>query len=185
LRALQERTIERLGSNTPVSIDVRVIAAVKHDLKELSDQQRFRADLYYRLNVVSIALPPLRQRADDIPELFTHFLRGACARYERPEPAWSPADMMRWQLHDWPGNVRELKNVAERFCLGLDDGLLQPADGANSLAARMARVECTLIEEALHNADGNIVRAAELLSMPRKTLYDKITRHGIDTGPFR
>lgn len=185
LRALQERSIERLGSNTPVCVDVRVIAAVKQDLKQLADQQQFRADLYYRLNVVSIELPPLRQRADDIPELFAHFVRGACARYDRPEPVWNPADMMRWQLHDWPGNVRELKNVAERFCLGLDDGLPQPADGADSLAARMARAECAFIEEALRSAGGQIVRAAELLGVPRKTLYDKITRHGIETRAFR
>jgi len=184
LRALQERSIERLGGNSVVAVDVRVIAAVKQDLKQLAVQQQFRADLYYRLNVVSIELPPLRQRMDDIPELFAHFVRCACARYDRPEPAWSPADMMRWQLHDWPGNVRELKNVAERFSLGLDDGLQQPADGADSLAARMARAECAFIEEALRSADGQISRAAELLGVPRKTLYDKIARHRIDSRAF-
>ncbi|MGF6604631.1 two-component system C4-dicarboxylate transport response regulator DctD [Paraburkholderia sp. GAS448] len=185
LRALQERSIERLGGNSVVPVDVRVIAAVKQDLKQLAEQQQFRADLYYRLNVVSIELPPLRQRADDIPELFAHFLRGACARYDRrPEPTWSPADMMRWQLHDWPGNVRELKNVAERFCLGLDDGLQQPADGADSLSARMARAECAFIEEALRSANGQISRAADLLGVPRKTLYDKIARHAIDSRAF-
>ncbi|ALL71448.1 Two component, Sigma-54 Specific, central transcriptional regulator of acidic amino acid uptake (plasmid) [Paraburkholderia caribensis MBA4] len=185
LRALQERCIERLGSNTSVTIDVRVIAAVKQDLKQLSDQGHFRADLYYRLNVVSIELPPLRQRADDIPELFAHFVRAACARYGKPEPAWTSEDMMRWQLHDWPGNVRELKNVAERFTLGLDDGLPQPPAGADSLASRMVRAERGYIEEALRSAGGQVIKAAEQLGLPRKTLYDKITRHGIDPNAFR
>ncbi|MBN3762088.1 sigma-54 dependent transcriptional regulator [Burkholderia sp. Ac-20365] len=185
LRALQERYIERLGSNTSVAVDVRVIAAVKQDLKQLSDQGHFRADLYYRLNVVSIELPALRQRADDIPELFAHFMRAACARYGKPEPAWTSEDMMRWQLHDWPGNVRELKNVAERFSLGLDDGLPQPPAGADSLASRMVRAERTYIEDALRNAGGQVIKAAEQLGLPRKTLYDKITRHGIDPNAFR
>ncbi|RQR63201.1 sigma-54-dependent Fis family transcriptional regulator [Burkholderia sp. Bp9002] len=185
LRVLQERSIERLGSNASISVDVRVIGAVKQDLKQLSDQGRFRSDLYYRLNVVSIDLPPLRQRADDIPELFAHFVRAASVRYDKPEPAWATEDMMRWQLHDWPGNVRELKNVAERFCLGVDDGLPQPPAGADSLASRMARAERACIEEALRHAGGQVIMAAEALGLPRKTLYDKITRHGIDTTTFR
>ncbi|KVQ19996.1 sigma-54-dependent transcriptional regulator [Burkholderia ubonensis] len=185
LRVLQERSIERLGSNASISIDVRVIGAVKQDLKQLSDQGLFRADLYYRLNVVSIDLPPLRQRADDIPELFTHFVHAASIRYDKPEPVWTSEDMMRWQLHDWPGNVRELKNVAERFCLGVDDGLPQPPAGADSLASRMVRAERVCIEEALRNAGGQVIRAAEALGLPRKTLYDKITRHGIDATVYR
>ncbi|MDY7804248.1 sigma-54-dependent transcriptional regulator [Burkholderia stagnalis] len=185
LRVLQERSIERLGSNASISVDVRVIGAVKQDLKQLSDQGRFRSDLYYRLNVVSIDLPPLRQRAEDIPELFAHFVRAASVRYDKPEPAWAPEDMMRWQLHDWPGNVRELKNVAERFCLGVDDGLPQRPAGADSLASRMARAERACIEEALRHAGGQVIMAAEALGLPRKTLYDKIARHGIDTTTFR
>ncbi|OJB06222.1 sigma-54-dependent Fis family transcriptional regulator [Burkholderia ubonensis] len=185
LRVLQERSIERLGSNASISVDVRVIGAVKQDLKQLSDQGLFRADLYYRLNVVSIDLPPLRQRADDIPELFTHFVHAASIRYDKPEPVWTSEDMMRWQLHDWPGNVRELKNVAERFCLGVDDGLPQPPAGADSLASRMVRAERVCIEEALRNAGGQVIRAAEALGLPRKTLYDKITRHGIDATVYR
>jgi two-component system C4-dicarboxylate transport response regulator DctD len=93
--------------------------------------------------------------------------------------------MMRWQLHDWPGNVRELKNVAERFTLGLDDGLPQPPAGADSLASRMVRAERGYIEEALRGAGGQVIRAAEQLGLPRKTLYDKIARHGIDQNAFR
>ncbi|WP_175813683.1 sigma-54-dependent transcriptional regulator [Burkholderia contaminans] len=185
LRALQERSIERLGSNASIPVEVRVIGSVKQDLKQLSDRGLFRADLYYRLDVVSIDLPPLRQRADDVPELFAHFLRAASIRYDKPEPVWTAEDMIRWQLHDWPGNVRELKNVAERFCLGVDDGLSQPPVGAESLASRMARAEGACIEEALRLAGGQVIRAAETLGLPRKTLYDKIARHGIDTTTFR
>ncbi|CAN7594738.1 sigma-54 dependent transcriptional regulator [Trinickia sp. LjRoot230] len=185
LRVLQERCVERLGSNTSISVDVRVVAAVKQDLKQLVDGGAFRADLYYRLNVATLELPPLRERRDDIPELFAHFVRDASARFERTAPVWTPADMARWQAHDWPGNVRELKNVAERFCLGLDDGLIQPASNAGSLEARMARAERACIEEALRAADGQVMRAAELLDLPRKTLYDKIARHGIDVNAFR
>jgi two-component system C4-dicarboxylate transport response regulator DctD len=185
LRVLQERSVERLGSNAAMSVDVRVVAAVKDDLKQLVERQTFRADLYYRLNVATIDLPPLRERRDDIPALFAHFVRDACARYERAEPAWTASDMARWQAYDWPGNVRELKNIAERFSLGLDDGLPQPAHDAGSLEARMARAERACIEEALRSADGQVLRAAELLDVPRKTLYDKIARHGIDVNAFR
>lgn len=185
LRVLQERTVERLGSNTLVPVDVRVIAAVKEDLKPWVERQTFRADLFYRLNVATVDLPPLRERPDDIPELFAYFVREASARHGRAEPAWTQADMARWQMHDWPGNVRELRNVAERCCLGLDDGLQQPAPDASSLEARMARAERACIEEALRTAEGHVQRAAELLALPRKTLYDKIARHGIDVSAFR
>lgn len=185
LRALQERSIERLGSNASVPVNCRVVAAAKVDLKEASDHGQFRADLYYRLNVVSIALPALRQRAEDIPLLMAHFLQQAAVRYERPAPDWSAQDMMRWQHHDWPGNVRELKNVAERFCLGLDDGLVASESSQHSLAGRMMAVERATIEEALRATEGNVARAADLLAVPRKTLYDKLNRHGIEPDRFR
>ncbi len=185
LRALQERSIERLGSNTSVPVDCRVVAAAKMDLKAASDRGEFRVDLYYRLNVVSIALPPLRQRAKDIPLLMAHFLQQAGVRYDRAAPDWSAQDMMRWQHHDWPGNVRELKNVAERFCLGLDDGLVATEASQHSLAGRMMAVERTTIEEALRATEGNVARAADLLAVPRKTLYDKLNRHGIEPDRFR
>lgn len=149
------------------------------------EREAFRADLYYRLNVATIDLPPLQERREDVPGLFAHFVRDASVRYERAEPVWTASDMARWQAYDWPGNVRELKNVAERFSLGLDDGLPQPAPDAGSLEARMARAERACIEEALRNAEGQVMRAAELLDLPRKTLYDKISRHGIDVNAFR
>ncbi|MFV8670439.1 sigma-54-dependent transcriptional regulator [Ralstonia pseudosolanacearum] len=185
LRALQERSIERLGSNASVPVDCRVVAAAKVDLKAAADHGAFRADLYYRLNVVSIALPPLRQRAEDIPLLMAHFLQQAALRYDRAAPDWSAQDMMRWQHHDWPGNVRELKNVAERFCLGLDDGLIASEASQHSLAGRMMAVERATIEEVLRATEGSVARAADLLAVPRKTLYDKLNRHGIEPERFR
>jgi two-component system C4-dicarboxylate transport response regulator DctD len=190
LRVLQERSVERLGSNVSVPVDCRVIAAAKEDLKQLADRQAFRADLYYRLNVMSIALPPLRKRRDDIPLLMAHFISQAAARYGVAARSWNAADMLRWQSHDWPGNVRELKNVADRFCLGVDDGL-SPVAQENSQAApaslndRLAAVERECIEQALQAALGNVALAAELLQIPKKTLYDKLARWAIDVERFR
>jgi two-component system C4-dicarboxylate transport response regulator DctD len=180
LRVLQERQIERLGSNEPVAVDCRVIAATKDDLKQLADQGRFRADLYYRLNVVSLHIPPLRARPGDVPLLMAHFIHEAARRFKVAPPPWRDADMLRWQRHGWPGNVRELQNVAERVCLGVDDGLGggEAEAGAASLAARLESLERSLIRDAMALAEGNVARAAELLQLPRKTLYDKLQRFG-------
>lgn len=194
LRVLQERSVVRLGSNEPVPVDCRVIAASKVDLKAEADAGRFRADLYYRLNVVSIDLPPLRQRREDIPLLMAWFLQAAAKRFGRPAPEWSAADLTRWQAHDWPGNVRELKNVAERICLGLPDGLpgaavssaAEPLSGVvGSLAEKLEQAERGFIEAALKEAQGQVAKAAELLQLPRKTLYDKLARLGIEAEQFR
>jgi two-component system C4-dicarboxylate transport response regulator DctD len=188
LRVLQERYVERLGSNAKIAVDCRVIAAAKSDLKALSDQQAFRADLYYRLNVVSIDLPPLRQRLDDIPLLMAHFIAQAAARYHVTAPHWSEQDLRRWQSHDWPGNVRELKNAAERFCLGVPEGLeTDAATPAPSLglSERLQQAERDWIKQALRQAAGNVARAAELLQLPKKTLYDKLSRFEIDSERFR
>jgi two-component system C4-dicarboxylate transport response regulator DctD len=178
LRVLQERQIERLGSNETVPIDCRVIAATKEDLKALSAQGRFRADLYYRLDVVSLRIPPLRDRVTDIPVLMAYFLKEASARMKVQAPSWSEHDLLRWQQHEWPGNVRELQNVADRFCLGLDESLTagDTASGTMSLAARMEAVERAFIRNAMAVAQGNVAHAAEILQIPRKTLYDKLHR---------
>lgn len=191
LRVLQERSVERLGSNVAVPVDCRVIAAAKEDLKQLADRQAFRADLYYRLNVMSIELPPLRKRRGDIPLLMAHFISQAAARYGVAARSWSAADMLRWQSHDWPGNVRELKNVADRFCLGVDDGLI-PATQENAIPSipsalndRLAAVERECIEQALVAASGHVAQAAELLQIPKKTLYDKLARWAINVERFR
>jgi len=186
LRVLQERSIERLGSNHSLAIDCRVVAASKADLKALADSGQFRADIYYRLNVVSIDLPPLRQRRDDIPLLMAAFLQESAQRYARPLADWGTTDLARWQAHDWPGNVRELKNVANRWALGLPDGLAPPTERpASSLAAQVDTTERQAIENALHHCAGNVAQAAELLQVPKKTLYDKLTRHGISAERFR
>ena len=185
LRVLQERRIERLGSNTSIPVNCRVVAATKADLKVLSEQCRFRSDLYYRLNVVTIELPPLRQRLNDIGPLMTYFLDQASRRFNREAPAWTEQDLFRWQHHDWPGNVRELKAAAERLCLGVGDGLETVAAPAVSLAARMENYERGLIREALRSTRGNVTEAAELLHLPKKTLYDKLARHQLDPELFR
>ncbi len=186
LRVLQERSVERLGSNHSIAVDCRVVAASKADLKALADAGQFRADIYYRLNVVSIDLPPLRERRDDIPLLVAAFLQEAAQRYQRPPADWTPADLARWQAHDWPGNVRELKNVANRLALGLPDGLA-PRSGhpGTSLSALVDAAERQAIEGALQACGGNVALAAEALAVPKKTLYDKLARHAISTEPFR
>ncbi len=185
LRVLQERCVERLGSNISIPVNCRIVAATKTDLKRLSEQGGFRADLYYRLNVVTIELPPLRQRLNDIAPLMTYFLSQASQRFNREAPAWDEQDLFRWQQHDWPGNVRELKAVAERLCLGVGDGLESTETAAVSLAARLDNYERSLIREALRGTRGNVAAAAESLHLPRKTLYDKLARHQIDTESFR
>ncbi len=185
LRVLQERCVERLGSNVSIPVNCRIVAATKSDLKRLSEQGGFRADLYYRLNVVTIELPPLRERLNDIAPLMTYFLAQAARRFNREIPAWSEQDLFRWQHHDWPGNVRELKAVAERMCLGVGDGLEEIETAAVSLSARMDNYERSLIREALRGTRGNVAAAAERLHLPRKTLYDKLTRHQIDPESFR
>lgn len=180
LRVLQERAIERLGSNTAVPVDCRVIAATKVDLKELAAEGGFRADLYYRLNVVSLHIPPLRERRVDVTLLMAHFLQEAARKFGTAAPAPSDADMLRWQQHDWPGNVRELQHAAERVCLGVPDGIGEGAAAASpaSLATRLEIAERAFIREAMALAEGNVARAAELLQLPRKTLYDKLQRLG-------
>lgn len=188
LRVLQDRIIERLGSNDPIQVDLRLVAASKSDLKFESEAGRFRADLYYRLNVVSLDLPPLRKRRSDIPLLMAHFLSEAAQRYQRPMAEWIQGDLARWQAHDWPGNVRELRNVADRWALGLKDGLPNPEQkdfSEASLAAQLDSAEFEILTGMLRRTGGNVVAAAESLKTPRKTFYDKLTKHGIVPENFR
>jgi len=185
LRVLQERRLERLGGNESIAIDCRVIAASKADLLQLSAQGAFREDLYYRIGVVSIDLPRLRDRREDIPLLLAHFIHAAAIRYGRAAPAWSAALMAQWQQRDWPGNVRELRNFADRWVLGVADGSAGNAGDAAasatvvSLPQQLDAYERTLIEDALVGADGNVALAAERLGIPRKTLYDKIKKYDL------
>lgn len=185
LRVLQERCIERLGSNESIPVNCRIVAATKTDLKKLADQGGFRPDLYYRLNVVTIELPPLRHRLNDIPPLMTYLLSQAARRFNRDIPNWTEQDLLQWQQYDWPGNIRELKAVAERMCLSLYDSPVSNYTGGVSLSIRMESYERCLIREALRGTNGNVSEAAETLHVPKKTLYDKINRHGLDPDLFR
>lgn len=185
LRVLQERCVERLGSNASVPATCRIVAASKSDLKRLSEQELFRADLYYRLNVVTIELPPLRQRLDDIGMLMSYFLSKAGKRFNREVPRLSEQDIFRLQHYDWPGNVRELKAVADRLCLSIDDGLAPIKTSTVSLSARIENYERSLIRDALRSAKGNVSEAADALHLPKKTLYDKLNRHALDPDHFR
>ena len=190
LRVLQERQVERLGSNHAIDIDIRVIAATKADLKQLAEEGTFREDLYYRLNVVELHLPPLRQRDQDIVLLFRYFVNQASSRFNITTPELSQHVLDTLMHHNWPGNVRELINVAERFVL--TDTLIDQRTLANwqsdtshtSLPNRMDRYEKRLIEEALSQAQGSIKRTYEGLGIARKTLYDKLAKHGLDRHRF-
>jgi two-component system C4-dicarboxylate transport response regulator DctD len=188
LRVLQERQFERLGSNELLPMDCRVITATKADLLHPSPSAPFRSDLYYRLSVVVLKIPPLRERREDIPALFSHFLLLASMRYERPVPEVAPAHMNQLMAHSWPGNVRELRNAADRFVLGLplEDAMASEAmDSFRPLDEQVAMFERHLIEEALMRSDGRAAIASERLGVPKKTLYDKMKRLGLSTEEFR
>jgi two-component system, NtrC family, C4-dicarboxylate transport response regulator DctD len=183
LRVLQDGVLERLGSNQPVRVDLRVVAAAKGDMSEHVAAGTFRRDLLYRLNVVTVALPPLAERREDIAPLFEHFLLDAAVRYQRPAPLLTERDRMRLTQRDWPGNVRELRNAADRYVLGIPDEAATPAaDGAEAtkpLKERVEQYERALIADALAQAGGAVAQAAEQLQMAKATLYEKIRRYGL------
>jgi DNA-binding NtrC family response regulator len=188
LRVLQERQFERLGSNELLPMDCRVITATKADLLRPSPERPFRSDLYYRLSVVIISLPALRDRREDIPALFGHFLLQASLRYERPVPEVSDGQMGKVMAHSWPGNVRELRNAADRVVLGLPLGdtiAFEEGIAARPLDQQVALFERHLISEALARSGGKAALASERLGLPKKTLYDKMKRLGLLTDDFR
>ena len=192
LRLLQERVVERLGGNQLIPLDIRVIAATKEDLRTAADQGRFRADLYYRLNVAPLRIPPLRERGEDILVLFQHFADNASARHGLPQRELQPGQRAMLLRHPWPGNVRELQNAGERFALGLDLGLelsldrqLHNAPLVGSLSEQVESFERALIAAELTRSHGSLRSLAEALGVPRKTLHDKLRKHGLnfaDTG---
>ncbi|MDP9123647.1 MAG: sigma-54 dependent transcriptional regulator [Pseudomonadota bacterium] len=189
LRALQERVIERVGAHKAIHIDTRVVAASKEDLRALSVAHRFRADLYYRIAVAFIELPPLRARREDIPLLFEHFTLCAATRYQRTAPVLSSTQLADLVGYDWPGNVRELRNVADRFVLGLlgDGPISAISDGPSveGLPERMEKIERVMIKDELRRHGGDAGAAAVALGIPKPTLYDKARRLGIRVGEFR
>jgi two-component system C4-dicarboxylate transport response regulator DctD len=185
LRALQERTIERLGSNEVIPIDCRVVAATKVDLHDLCSKGSFRADLYYRLNVAQVFLPPLRERREDIPLLFEHFVLEAAMRYGRPAPIVSRAQIGSLMSFHWPGNLRELHNAADRFVLGLSDEALELVPAEEPLADQVRHFERALLLSELQKNKGDVLTTSEMLGVPIKTLYDKMQRHNISLEKHR
>ncbi|CAI8948138.1 sigma-54-dependent Fis family transcriptional regulator [Pseudomonas donghuensis] len=189
LRLLQERVVERLGGNQLIPLDIRIIAATKEDLRQAADQGRFRADLYYRLNVAPLRIPPLRERGEDILVLFQHFAEAAGERHGLPVPPLQPTHRALLLRHEWPGNVRELQNAAERFALGLElalDGDVPPAaddptpsTGSANLSEQVEQFERSLIAAELARSHSSLRSLAEALGIPRKTLHDKLRKHGL------
>ncbi|WP_341521137.1 sigma-54 dependent transcriptional regulator [Pseudomonas sp. G.S.17] len=179
LRVLQDKQLERLGSNKPIKVDLRIIAATKPDLLEEARAGRFREDLAYRLNVAELRLPPLRERREDIPQLFNHFAQAAAQRLGRKAPELSAAQLSQLLTHDWPGNVRELANAAERQTLGLSTPEPVALDAGPSLAAQQEAFEAHCLRAALTRHKGEIKAVLHELQLPRRTLNEKMQRHGL------
>ena len=196
LRVLQERELQRLGSSETVKLNVRVIAATNRDLRQRVEQGKFREDLYYRLNVVALLMPPLRERLQDIPALVRHFVERICTLERIPVKSVPAAVLNHLQAYSWPGNIRELENMVERAVVlsgaepdlhpdhfplpsrgrRLENGAatcLLP-DAGLDFARTVASFEAALVDQALHKAGGNKTIAAELLRMKRTTLVSKL-----------
>ncbi|RMP71887.1 Helix-turn-helix, Fis-type [Pseudomonas syringae pv. atrofaciens] len=186
LRVLQDKRLERLGSNQSIDVDLRIIAATKPDLLEEARAGRFREDLAYRLNVAELRLPPLRERLEDIAQLFSHFARAAAERVGREPPALDAAHLSRLLGHDWPGNVRELANAAERQALGLEHALPQSdtQSAGHSLAARQEAFEAQCLRASLARHKGDIKAVLNELQLPRRTLNEKMQRHALVRETF-
>jgi Nif-specific regulatory protein len=199
LRVLQEREFERVGGTETLKVNVRLIAATNVDLEQAVQDSRFRSDLYYRLNVFSIYLPPLRERKTDILLLADHFLEKYSSQNgKRIKRISTPAIDMLMSYH-WPGNVRELENVIERAALVCEGNVvhgyhlpptLQTAEGSGtvtkmSLDKAVGAFEKDLIQDALKTTRGNRARAARLLDTTERILGYKVKKHGIDYRRFR
>jgi len=198
LRVLQERTFERVGGTSPLQVDVRFIAATNKNLPEMVKAGTFREDLFYRINVFSLQLPPLRERREDIPVLVEHFLRstGKAAQVSTPT-------MQLLLGYPWPGNVRELQNVIERAAV-IAEGTIEPAhlplyfrnemkvlgtsegpENSISLDDRIAQIEKSMIIEAMTRAGGVQIRAAQLLGINQRSLWHRIKKHNIDVPSLK
>ena len=188
LRVLQEREVEALGSNQLIKVDVRIIAATAKDLKQQVENGEFREDLYYRLNVLPINLPPLRKRSEDIPALSTHLLRQIQHQAQLPELSLSHSALEWLENYSWPGNIRELRNRLERGCvmaegdyiepedLGAFDDLAEPTTQDCSLKSQRQQTELELIEQAIQQCNGNKTAAAKKLGISRASLYQRLNR---------
>ncbi len=193
LRVLQEGEIKPVGSNRPVKVDVRVISASNKDLTALVKTRVFREDLYYRLAVLPLIMPPLRDRRDDIPLLATHFVAAACRRHRRPAGTVTPEAMQALTEASWPGNVRELQHAIERavvtahaprltaqdFFTTAETAAAEPTDLRSVARTAAQGAERARIEQALCDAAGNRVKAARLLRISRASLYNKLRDYRI------
>jgi transcriptional regulator with PAS, ATPase and Fis domain len=192
LRVLETREFLRVGGSEPVKVDVRVIAATNRNLAEEVEEGKFREDLYYRLNVVKIVIPPLRARASDIPLLIERFLSEFCREHGKPLRRLDKRVLNRLTQFPWPGNVRQLRNVIENLVLFSQNEEIGPEDlpqelldaPAETITVRVGepldQVERRLIEHTLISAGGNRTRAAELLGISRRTLLRKIKELGLE-----
>ena len=191
LRVLEEKTVTRLGGTTPVRTDFRVIAATNQDLETAVKEGRFREDLYWRLNVFVIDLPPLRDRPEDIPELARHFLERFTLAMNRPPLRFSTEALETLRAYGWPGNVRELQNAVERAVVLGKPPTIEVADLPLRLATSADRpgplsleeIEKAHIRRVLDGCEWNISQAAKLLGIDRGTLYAKIRRYGFERAP--
>jgi transcriptional regulator with GAF, ATPase, and Fis domain len=199
LRVLQEKEFERVGGNRTIQVDVRFIAATNKNLMEMVKQGTFREDLYYRLNVFSIYLPPLRERKEDIPLLAAHFLEGM----DNPVKL-SPHSLQILTAYSWPGNIRELQNTLERAAVLTDTGMIDPPHLAvhingdlpaqvlqnpestqSSIDERLEEIEKGLIIEALSRSGGIQVKAAEILGINQRSLWHRIKKLGVDVETLK
>ncbi|WP_279482050.1 sigma-54 dependent transcriptional regulator [Aureimonas sp. SK2] len=187
LRVIQDRTVTRIGSHVPVSVDLRIVATMKSDPQEEVAAGRLRPDLLYRLNVVTLRLPSLDERREDVALLFLKFVSEAAVRLGRDDASVPPAVLDDIARRAWPGNVREVRNAAERYVLGLgvsaaEDARDQPA--TRRLADRVAEYERSLIAGALATSGGSLKAVYESLGVSRKTLYEKMQKFGLDKRGF-
>lgn len=191
LRFMEEKIVQPIGSNESIDLDVRIIAATKVDLMNLAESGHFRLDLVYRLNVLNISIPKLKERVEDIPLLFENFLRISSARYGLAPPRLNPAQLSWLRSHQWPGNVRELRNIAERFVLLGDKSVFnEHSDGTAetinlSLAEQVKRFEKTLLKDTLTECRGHLKKVQRQLNLPRKTLYEKLKRYGLEKSEYK
>ena len=184
LRMLQERMIHRVGGNEEIKVDVRLVAATKTDLLEAAGRREFREDLYFRLGVAELFIPPLNERREDIPLLFMHFLQDFANSYGRDVPRLAREELERLMAHNWRGNVRELRNFAERHVLGLGGRLDGDGLKRRPLPEQMDTVEAAFIQAALAESRGNVQAAADALGVPRRTLSEKMQRLGLARKSF-
>jgi DNA-binding NtrC family response regulator len=194
LRVLQEREFRRVGGPRPITVDVRFIAATNQNLEQAVKAGTFREDLFYRLAVVPIALPPLRERTEDIPLLATTFIGEFCAQYQRPEKSFAPAAFQALREYAWPGNVRELRNLAERLVVTVADHVIRPAHLPSTiltgekpersvtvpLGIPLTVIEEQIIRKTLKEITSHREQAAKLLGISPRALHYKLRRYRID-----